>query len=1171
MRLNRLDLTRYGKFTDQVVDFSQAKAGEPDLHVIYGPNEAGKSTLFNAWLDLLFGMPAQSSYNFLHPYPAMRLGASIELDGGAQELVRIKRPQNSLLDAREQPVSEAHLLADLGGLTRETYQAMFSLDDETLEKGGEAILASRGDLGELLFSASAGLGELSQQLARIRSQTDEFYRYRARSGQLAELKTRLSELKTERERLDTQASEFARLTKAHADAAARHAEASGERRRITTQITAISAILATLPRFAELADLEQKLELLGNVPEAAPGWRGEIAKLREDEATLAAGGAALEQEIQRLKAELQATGSDDPLMAMQGRLSDLDTRRARHATAEEDIPKLQLALGEAEAAINQVLAELGQSGEAKPERLLLDANIIAALAELIAARAELDARLAAARKEAAEARSGLEEARAALPPAAALPSTADAAAKQPAAATPGNRQAMIAPLARRVGAARHEDHGLRLRAAEQALGPARDKRDARLAALAPWRGEIAELQAMTPPDPEILQGWKTETEDMARKSARLEDTIDGLERALRRLQAEGAAITQSGRLVPEDESRSLRAARDAAWAQHKSTLDGRSADAFEAAMEAYDRASDMMAAHHADGARLRDNAVQAAVARADLDSARTGRETLEKAYAAFRQHKAAVIAKLAPELDPDMAPAALENWLARRDQALEAEQQCHDLSRQIETASRDRRDSTARLARALAALEPQSPGEDDFDSLLAAAEDLIDRETRLGALRQTVEARERDLKRREQELQLAEEDAQAWMLAWKNACSRCWLGEQDRAPTPAQVRGSLDLLAELGPLVRQRAGLADRIAKMKRDQSDYSAAVRSLAADIGLETGDDGISGLARRLAALFAQAQQTRTRRQALAEQIEQAETRAREHRQMRAVHDQKASGMLGALGADTLADAALRVEQALERQQLMGRIDSLGGQIRQALGVATLEEAQAQVTEADPSLLQARKLEHEARLEELDAEVQQLFAARTRAAEALDAIGGDDAVARIEQQRQTLLVEIEDRAIHYLRLSAGVIAMEQALSLYRERHRSTMMARASEAIKTISRGHYTGLVAQPDRDREVLIATTRDGGSKQATDMSKGARFQLYLALRVAGYHEFAASRRTVPFIADDIMETFDDFRAEEAFRLFADMAHVGQVIYLTHHRHLCDIAKAICPGVTIHQLSA
>jgi len=48
------------------------------------------------------------------------------------------------------------------------------------------------------------------------------------------------------------------------------------------------------------------------------------------------------------------------------------------------------------------------------------------------------------------------------------------------------------------------------------------------------------------------------------------------------------------------------------------------------------------------------------------------------------------------------------------------------------------------------------------------------------------------------------------------------------------------------------------------------------------------------------------------------------------------------------------------------------------------------------------------------------------------------------------------------------------------------------------------------------------------------------------VAGYHDSFERVNPVPFVADDIMETFDDFRAEEAFRLFADMAGAGQVIY-------------------------
>lgn len=38
MRLRRLDLTRYGKFTDCSIDFGERCEGQPDLHVIYGPN-----------------------------------------------------------------------------------------------------------------------------------------------------------------------------------------------------------------------------------------------------------------------------------------------------------------------------------------------------------------------------------------------------------------------------------------------------------------------------------------------------------------------------------------------------------------------------------------------------------------------------------------------------------------------------------------------------------------------------------------------------------------------------------------------------------------------------------------------------------------------------------------------------------------------------------------------------------------------------------------------------------------------------------------------------------------------------------------------------------------------------------------------------------------------------
>ena len=81
MRLRRLDLTRYGKFTDYSIDFGEYVPGTPDIHVVYGLNEAGKSTSLAAYLDLLFGIEERSRYNFLHQYGAMQVGACLQFDG----------------------------------------------------------------------------------------------------------------------------------------------------------------------------------------------------------------------------------------------------------------------------------------------------------------------------------------------------------------------------------------------------------------------------------------------------------------------------------------------------------------------------------------------------------------------------------------------------------------------------------------------------------------------------------------------------------------------------------------------------------------------------------------------------------------------------------------------------------------------------------------------------------------------------------------------------------------------------------------------------------------------------------------------------------------------------------------------------------------------------------
>lgn len=79
MRFEELHLERFGHFDGLRLDFS-----DPDvlLHLIHGPNEAGKSTVLAAVGDLLFGMAERTPYSFRHEYGRLRIGATLSNAAG---------------------------------------------------------------------------------------------------------------------------------------------------------------------------------------------------------------------------------------------------------------------------------------------------------------------------------------------------------------------------------------------------------------------------------------------------------------------------------------------------------------------------------------------------------------------------------------------------------------------------------------------------------------------------------------------------------------------------------------------------------------------------------------------------------------------------------------------------------------------------------------------------------------------------------------------------------------------------------------------------------------------------------------------------------------------------------------------------------------------------------
>lgn len=1158
MRLKCLDLTRYGKFTDHRIEFGERVEGQPDLHIVYGPNEAGKSTALAGFLDLLFGIETRSRFNFIHPYPTMRVGGTLELAGGPQQLVRIKRPQNSLLDARDQPITEGVLLGELGGIDRESYRTMFSLDDATLEAGGESILSSKGDLGQLLFSASAGLADLSKGLVDLKAEAEGFYKYRARSGKLSDLKARLVELKAERERVDTLASDYAQLIEARDRAAIQYEEAIGSRGRIQARMDEIQRHLNALPRLADLRGLRQRIAPLANLPDAPSGWAEELPQLQKDEIELGIRAQGLTEEIAELSGQLDAIVVDETALRLADKVERLADLRARHVTAEKDIPERRLQLREAELAIATILGRIERTGEIDPKRLVLGASVVGALRTLIETHSGIEAALKSAADELSEARRRLDEAQARLGKAGGDPQT-------------GQGRETWMSLAATVAAARADDHAARRRLAERARDAARATLADRLRALQPWSGDVDELVDLPAPPVAEIQRW---TLAIAEAQKRIEQHAGEVERLTTeqvRLTAELDALSGISGLVSDQEAASIRAIREQAWAAHRGTLDTASADGFEAALRRDDIVTSGRLGHVADVAKLHQVSQALAIAKAECHRAIELRDVATTALHGLQREIAAAVATTCPGLSDSISLPQFEAWLGRRDKALEARALVRAAESDLREAAADAVAVRDRLATALAAAGLPQGTDAGFEALLVAGQGAIDREVELKALRASVDERQRDLASRERDVEKATGAGRHWNASWTKACSACWLGEGGTAPTLATVREILAAITELGPVLEKKAGLVDRIGKMEKDQAAFRDEAEALANELGIVASSGDVLDLAQVIGAQIQQAHAERTRRATAAQNLEAARSRHRTLSETLAVHDRRKTEMTAFFSVPTLAEVSSKLSVIEKRAELAAQADAAERDILAALRLPAIDEAEAVLDLGDHTALEAELVELKARFDDQDQRSRDLFSVHSKALDRVEAVGGDGAVAKIEEEKRTLLLDIEDRALRYLRLKLGAAAAEQALRAYRDLHRSSMMARASEAFATISRGAYAGLAAQPEKDGEILIALGAGGGSKEAAELSKGTRFQLYLALRVAGYYEFVASRQPVPFIADDIMETFDDFRAEEAFRLFGEMALVGQVIYLTHHPHLCEMARRVCPGTMVHQLTA
>ena len=1173
MKLERLYLKAFGAFSERRLDFT----GGPNFHVIYGPNEAGKSTTLRALIGLLFGIEERTADDFVHSKPNLRIGAALATaDAGRLAIMRRKGRKQTLFaldevggeERTDQPLAEDMLTRLLGGLDEGLYRALFGLDHDELIRGGEALLEGKGDIGQSLFAAAAGLADLRQLSGKLEVEASDLFNPR---GKKSEIQVALKELEEQRKRAreaTVRSSAWEQTERTKRQAEKKHAELRAELNRWREEQRRLSRIIAHLPLAAERAAKLRELATLATIPLLLPE-AGQQRIETEERLRAAADNqrearAALE-ELRRQRAQLVVR---EALLSHAGAIERLHHAANDYRGTLERLPRIEADLDAARQTLVGQLAEIDPvlAADLAPtdlsERTRSLAPVPTARVRVQALLEEYDKRLVQSEqleeqeRELTDMRQRLRDELEIQP--VPVPFEALEQAREQAAA-PGDLTGQCIQLEREIAALEtalvHEAASL-------------------------WEGTLDELTALRVPPLATV----TEIADRYRQWAEAERSLknqDGiLQRDIGERERELRALAAAAEIVTHDQVRQARQTRDEDWRRIRRgyverTMDpvpGQSPlDAFEAAMREADRLADLL---HADATRaanvesLRQRIVDMQRARsdcagqfADLTAERDRLDTRWKAIAeSLRQ--------------PDLSPGAAAEWLGK--QALLVERSAH-----LETLRRERREIGAALAVARQTLDralrkcglPALSEDEALSVALGRAKVAIEqgRQTAMARAKLDSGIRQCETERREvaaKRAGLAEKQA-VWRTQWDAAMRELRLSPQ---ALPAEARVRLDQWDRLAQTLRELKSLSDEVQRERTARADFENALAELTRAVGEAAADRTADRIADTLYTALNEARDVdRQRKQTDAAIVREQDGLDRAEAAAASQHGRLVE-LLRRAGVESPDELAAVEEQATHKRRLAERVTEIEEQLVRG-AARPLAEVLAEIEGEDLDATHARLDELETTIREGEAELETAYAVCLDARRAFDTIDGGDVAAQAQQDAEETVARIARQSRAYARARLAGAVVSQVVQAYREQHQGPVLRRASEIFARITLGSFSGLEMDYQDDRQILVGKRPDEVKVGMDGLSQGTRDQLFLALRIAAIEEHLREREAVPIAIDDLLVQFDDDRAVATLGVLAELARRAQVLFFTHHGHLCELAAAALPpdAWRRHDLSA
>lgn len=1160
MKILRLDLRAFGPFTDVVLDLS---GGQEGLHLIYGPNEAGKSSALRALRQMLFGIDPRTSDRFLHDYDKLRVGGTLRRSNGV-ELAFVRRKGNKKVlrsPDESNDLDDDALDPFLGGIDAIRYETFFSLDHGRLLSGGRDVLAGKGDAGTLIFGAGTDLGHLLKLRKTLDENAAALFRPRGETYPLNRSLAKFQEASQAISAALIRSEAWVGHRRGLEEAQARRDRVEAEWSELQRRKSRLERIRQALPDIAQRRDLIATLATLEDAPRLPDGFtddrRDAEQALRDAERTIRESDA----ERDRIAKELAAIPAPGPVLAESALIASLKSRHDAHQKEAREIESLRGECSVLDADARALQARLGLDDgplASEPPRITVQqrervrslANDWHALVLECEALGKALDKLGHDRDALTAALDDLDSPRDAGP----------------------LRRAL-----KRIG--REGDPSRALEDARRQTARLDRQVAADLKKLAPWSGTLEDLETVPVPGPETIDAHGEALKETARRLDEAEDCVREADAKRLTITAEIAASKQGGDVPSLEELRAARARRDLLWRLVKADWRGLEGDA--EALRAFQsftggdlatsfERSVTEADAHADRLRIEADRVST-LARLEADRLQAeqlltrSREEREEARARRSEAEACWNRLWDPLGFTPATPKEMQTWVRQHAKLVEKLAELREAqATEAEQAGRVEacRAEISRLLRDLD--EPPAGGDVPLADLLERAEEVLERidateSQRRGLERQLVENdRNREATRRD-EAEARRKHAE-WKTVWARVIEPLGL---DPAAKPTEANATLDKREELAATLEKLASHRQRIEAFECERERITTEARALADRVATGLVAEPLARIIEGLSQLLTEAHRSESRREALRQTLEHQEERGREGRNMAVAARERLDGLLREAGCSEPSQlpeaeerARCRRESEAKLQEVDDRLRNLSGGIPVAL---FLEEARV----ADPDGLPTEIERLAEQVASADAERQALAERIGEERKALQNMEESAREARATQaanEAQGLLARIESEASRYARLRLASAVLRQAIERYRERSQGPVLRRASTLFQQLTRGSFAGLTTEYDDDGTPRLAGQRPSGAAVGVEgMSEGTRDQLFLALKVASLEHHLDHHEPLPFIADDLLVNFDDERSQAALLVLAELSKRTQVLFFTHHRHLVELAEA------------